>query len=151
MSDGSVIFRVVRGARRLGGAQGAAVGAWIVINQVVVAGTIVDGPHRSEAGFPAVEMRLALQSSPRYERGQTRHSEVRVRLFGEKQTEVVMRYMAKGRAMMFTGHLEWEGIDLIVIADQFQFMSDGTISRGLFSPPSGVRPAAQLPAQVAAA
>jgi hypothetical protein len=122
-----------------------------VINQVVVAGTIVDGPHRSEAGFPAVEMRLALQSNPRHERDKTRHSEVRVRLYGEKQTEVVLRYMARGQAIMFTGHLEREGIDLIVIGDRFQFMGDGTISRGLFSPPADVRPIGRLPAEVAAA
>lgn len=122
-----------------------------MINQVVVAGTIVDGPHRSEAGFPAVEMRLAVQSSPRWEQDKTRHSEVVVRVYGERRVETVMRWLAKGQPVMFTGHLEREGIDLIVIGDHYQFLSDGTISRSLFSPPAGVRPAAPLPTAVAAA
>lgn len=123
-----------------------------MINQVVVAGTIVDGPHRSEAGFPCVEMRLVLEGHPRWERGNpTPPSEVRVRVFGERRAEVAMRYLAKGQPVMFTGHLEREGIDLVVVGEQMQFLSDGTISRSLFSPPAGVRPAAQPPAQVAAA
>lgn len=122
-----------------------------MINQVVVAGTLVEDPRRAQAGFPAVDMRLAVQSQPRYEQDRTRQSEVVVRVFGEKRADVVMRWLAKGRPLMVTGHLEREGLDLVVVADRFEFMSDGTISRSLFEPPAGVRPVGPLPAVAAAA
>jgi single-stranded DNA-binding protein len=123
-----------------------------VINQVVVAGTLVQDPCRSEAGFPAAEMRLALQHHPRFEGGApTRHSEVLVRVFGEKRADVVMRWLAKGRPVMVSGHLEREGIDLVVVADRFEFMSDGTTSWSLASPPADARPIGRRTAEVAAA
>lgn len=101
-----------------------------MINRVVLAGRLLDDPttHTTPTGGRYARLNMEVRHPYFGTRGSS-GCRVEARLFNERQIDPVMKYMEQGRDLMITGHLEREGEELVVSAENVSFMLRGLSTR----------------------
>jgi hypothetical protein len=107
-----------------------------VINQVIIAGRLIEDPRvTTRPGQEAeAELRLEIErpgKTPGGEGVAVERCLIQARLKGDMRTEVAKRYLERDRHVLVHGHLRREADGLFVAVDRFEFMEHGLISRPL--------------------